>query len=93
MFPDSQDWQYNPEAPFAPVWGDSFMPLSPKDTLESGYINDVPALYGMVSQEGDDPVAGLSLLSYFPIYLYVYSTDRLTFAQIPLQNTLLTTIF
>ncbi|OXU29807.1 hypothetical protein TSAR_014120 [Trichomalopsis sarcophagae] len=51
------DWQYNPEAPFAPVWGDSFMPLSPKETLESGKNYDAPALYGMVSQEGDDPVA------------------------------------
>ncbi|KAJ8673055.1 hypothetical protein QAD02_004316 [Eretmocerus hayati] len=56
-----QFWQYNPEAPWAPVVDKysprPFISLSPKEILQQGLSYNAPAVYGSVSQEGCDPFA------------------------------------
>ncbi|KAJ8673056.1 hypothetical protein QAD02_004317 [Eretmocerus hayati] len=56
-----QDWQYNPEAPWAPVLDKysprPFIALTPKEILDSKMLYDVPAVFGVVSDEGSDPIS------------------------------------
>ncbi|XP_031779585.1 venom carboxylesterase-6-like [Nasonia vitripennis] len=57
-----QYWQFMPEAPFTPVIEKAdtrpFINKSPKEIANAKEVYDVPAVFGMVSDEGCDPGAG-----------------------------------
>lgn len=58
-----------PEAPFAPViekvGANPFIDREPEKIMLENVLNDVPIVFGIVSDEGCDPGAGFNFYNFF----------------------------